>query len=201
MSTPRAKAPVSDERYEIQLAVRGRMAKLSATVRPPNFDELCAAMAFTDGGEQKLSLFEMCAEHFDEKLPITSRRAIGHQIMELSGDDMTAVEISEHDLSDEAARELEERREKMPSKEFICLLMDDRDYVFLAPNENLIDAATTKKKNSNGNIRIDLGVVEQHCFFGDLEYLKREKPAAISQLFRKLCEINGATATAIVKKV
>lgn len=195
----RAKAPVSEERYEIQLAVRGRMAKLSATVRPPNFDELRGALAFTDGGEQKLSLFETCAVEFDEKLPITARRAIGHQILDLAGNDLTAVEISEHDLSDEAAAALLDRREKTPTKDFLCFSMDDREYLFLAPHENVIDSATAKKKNTG--IQVDLGVVEQHCFFGDLEQLKRERPGGVSELFRKLCEINGATVTALVKKV
>ncbi len=198
-ASTRQKAPVSEERYEIQLAVRGRMAKLSATVRPPNFDELRGALAFTDGGEQKLSLFEACAVEFDEKLPITARRAIGHQILELAGNDLTAVEVSEHDLSDEAGAALEGRREKSPGKEFVCLSMDDREYLFLAPHENIIDTATSKKKTSG--IQVDLGVVEQHCFFGDLEYLKREKPAGIAELFQRLCVINGATVVALVKKV
>lgn len=199
MSAPRQKAPVSSERFEIQLAVRGRMAKLSAEVRPPNFDELRAALAFADGGEQKLALFEACAVEFDPKLPITARRAIGHQILDLAGNDLTAVEVSEHDLSDDAARALDERREKAPGKEYLCLAMDDREYLFVAPHENVVDAATAKKKT--GGILVDLGLVEQHCFFGDLEYLKREKPGGVSELFRKLCEINGATVTALVKKV
>ncbi len=197
----RPKAPTSEERYEIQLAVRGRMAKLSALVRPPNFDELCAAMAFTEGEEQKLQLFETCAVDFDPTLPITAKRALGHHIMELSGNDLTAFEITEHDLSPEAAQAVEDRREKKPDAVFVCLSMDDREYVFLQPHENVIDSAATKKKNSNAGIKIDLGVVEAHCLFGDIDYLKREKPAAISELFKKLAEINGAAATAVVKKV
>lgn len=196
MITQVTTSPVSDARFNIELPG----GRFSATVRPPNFDELTTAAALAEGPDQKLKLFALCAVDFDPKMPTAPRRSIGQVIhAQLTGDDLTAVEIPEDELSDEAADALVKKRAGNPAKEFVCLVMDEVQYVLFGPEPSLVDGLTAKKAKGGG-LALDLAFVERHLFHGDLATLKREKPAGVLELARKMCEIGGVSLRADVKK-
>ena len=189
-------SPISDERYQIELPG----GRFSALVRPPNFDELAKAGAEAEVPDQMLKLFELCAVEPGPKLTNAAKRSIGVQIHEkLTGEDFTAVEISEHELTDDAADALEAKRKGNPNKEFVCLSMDDKLYVLFAPDPSLVDNLT-KRKSGAGGMAAALTFVDRHLFFGDLETLKRDRPSGVLELCRKMCEIGGVSMQGDVKK-
>ncbi len=191
------KTPTSEARARIRL----KDSPFSGIFRPPNWEEMARCLSFDDGDVRCEKVYEATLLEADQKHTTSAKKSLGLQVLKkLSGEELTAEEMSEDDLPDDMAEQLVAKRGSLPGRSFVCLKLDDRPFVFFAPIEGVIDSFL-KKKSKARDINDDLRLVANHCVAGDLEHFKREAPGGILELAQKLGRLGGVAVEAELEKL
>jgi hypothetical protein len=189
---------VSADKSARRVTIKLGGGRYAGVFRVPNFAEIVTAYGLEDGNAQKERLFDDCVISQEPKATPVAKRSFGLQIIKLAGDDLSAVEVPLDRLPDDVADALEAKRSALPHKGFACLYLDRSYFLFMEPTPERIESfLALKQKAGTGNgMRYDGELVEDHCFHGDLEEVKRERPLGIQALASKLAAIGGLTLEA-----
>lgn len=186
----------SERRVSVKLAG----GRFRATIRPAHFDELVTCNALPDGSSQKERLADLCILDAEPKPTPLAKRSFGIQIERVSGNDLVAEEVPHDspDIPDDVAAAIVERQEKSTKYPIVCLRLENEYFLLLEPPAPALEAFVAKKQRGGPGSGIELEgkLVEQHCFHGDLDALKRERGLGIVALAQKLVQLGGLSLEA-----
>lgn len=188
-----SQSPVSARRVPIEISD----GRFKAVVRPANYDEINKAQTASKSDKFGAHVRLFDAVNLERvELAATPRCFLGYQVTRISGGQSYANYIEEAEIPEgPAADAFVAKKEKEPNGGILAFRVSNENdvwyYLCREPEPHRFESYAKAQTNNGGGISADLQFVKQHCFFGDLELLKRECPLAISSLANAMAEVGG----------